>query len=149
MTYLNVWTSITAYINQQKDMIVANGIVPVSDIEMIDWEEHANIEELPAVNLIGPASLAIEEQSSQIYHVAFTVGLGSFKDEGLSVHRRIIDFLGGALTTGTRISVYDTQTQQPYSWLKILDGTTTAPVSRSGLRPLQFIQAEGLVDPMA
>lgn len=147
--YLNVWTSIAAFIKQQMEMIVANGIVPADQIEMVDWENHANIEELPPLHLIGPASLALEEQSAYIYHASFVVGLGSFDDKGLFVHRQMIDLIGKSLSGGTKMSVFDSKTEQPYSWLKIIDGTTVAPLSRSGQRALQFIQVEGLVDPAA
>ncbi|WP_353645766.1 hypothetical protein [Mesorhizobium sp. WSM2239] len=149
MTYMNVWTSIAAYINQQRSMIVANGITPAESIEMIDWEAHANIEELPAVHLVGPASLALEQQSQEMYHASFVVGLGSYNDQGLFIHREMIDFLFKSLSTGTRISVFDSKTEEAYSWMKIIDGVTVAPLSRTSQRAMQFIQIEALVDPLA
>ncbi|RWP44299.1 MAG: hypothetical protein E5X41_13120 [Mesorhizobium sp.] len=148
MQYLNVWTSVAAYVNQQIQMIIANGITPANSLQMFDWEAHANIEEAPALHLIGPASLALEESSSGIYHASFVVGVGSFNDEGLFVHRKMVDFLFKSLASGTRMSVFDSETEQPYSWMKVIDGTTVAPMSRSNQRSMQFIQAEGLVDPM-
>ncbi|TGP25418.1 hypothetical protein EN875_034785, partial [Mesorhizobium sp. M2D.F.Ca.ET.232.01.1.1] len=123
MSYMNVWTSIAAYINQQIQMIAANGIAPANMLQMFDWEAHANIEEAPALHLIGPASLALDEVTDGIYSATFVIGVGSFNDEGLFVHRRMVDHLFKSLKTGTRLSVFDSQSEQPYSWLKIVDGT--------------------------
>lgn len=149
MSYMNVWTSIAAYINQQIQMIAANGITPEESMLMFDWEDHANIEEAPAKHLIGPASLALDEISNGIYSATFVIGVGSFNEEGLFVHRRMVDFLFKSLKSGTRLSVFDSETEQPYSWLKIVDGTAVAPMTRANTRALQFIQAEALVDPLA
>ncbi|MCV0350192.1 MAG: hypothetical protein K5863_08955 [Nitratireductor sp.] len=147
--YENVWVSITAYVKQQMDMIVANGLSKVDGIGMIDWEDHANIEELPPKHLVGPASLAVEEESQNIYRVSFTVGLGSFNDQGLFKHRKMITLLSQSLSTGKRMSLFDAATSQPYSWIRLVDGTTVAPMSKSKNRAFQVIQAEALVDPMA
>ncbi|RUU78135.1 hypothetical protein [Mesorhizobium sp. M7A.F.Ca.MR.362.00.0.0] len=149
MAYMNVWTSVAAYVNQQIQMIAANGITPLESMQMFDWEAHANIEEAPALHLIGPASLAIDELSNGIYSATFVIGVGSFKDDGLFVHRKMVDFLFKSLKSGTRLSVFDSTTEQPYSWLKIVDGTSVAPMTKANTRALQFIQAEALVDPMA
>ncbi|MBN9548145.1 MAG: hypothetical protein J0H31_04480 [Alphaproteobacteria bacterium] len=149
MSYMNVWTSIAAYVNQQIQMIAANGIAPADMLQMFDWEAHANIEEAPAKHLIGPASLALDEVTDGIYSATFVIGVGSFNDEGLFVHRRMVDLLFKSLKTGTRMSVFDSQTEQPYSWLKIVDGTAVAPMTKANTRALQFIQAEALVDPLA
>ncbi len=148
-TYMNVWASVAAYVNQQIQMIAANGIAPADMLEMFDWEAHSNIEEAPAVHLIGPASLALEEVSNGIYHVAFVVGVGSFNDEGLFTHRQMVSHLFKCLQSGTRLSIFDHKTSQPYSWMKLIDGTAAAPMTKATQRALQFIQAEGLVDPMA
>jgi len=147
--YMNVWASIAAYTNQQIAMIAANAIASADSMEMFDWENHSNIEEAPAKHLIGPASLAIEEVSQGIYSASFVIGIGSFNDEGLFVHRQMVDSLFKSLGSGVRLSVFDYKTSQPYSWMKIIDGTAVAPMSKSGQRALQFIQAEALVDPMA
>ncbi|TPJ51672.1 MULTISPECIES: hypothetical protein [unclassified Mesorhizobium] len=149
MAYMNVWTSVAAYVNQQIQMIAANDITPLESMQMFDWEAHANIEEAPALHLIGPASLAIDELSNGIYSATFVIGVGSFKDDGLFVHRAMVDFLFKSLKSGTRLSVFDSKTEQPYSWLKIVDGTSVAPMTKANTRALQFIQAEALVDPMA
>lgn len=145
---MNVWTSLAAYVNQQIQMIAANGITPAESMLMFDWEDHANIEEAPAKHLIGPASLALDEISNGIYSATFVIGVGSFSDDGLFVHRRMVDFLFKSLMSGTRLSVFDSQTEQAYSWLKIVDGTSVAPMTKANTRALQFIQAEALVDPM-
>lgn len=149
MSYMNVWTSIAAYCNQQIQMIAANGIAPIDTLEMFDWEDHANIEEAPAKHLIGPASLALDELSNGIYSATFVIGVGSFSDQGLFTHRQMVDFLFKALKSGTRMSVFDSATEQPYSWLKIVDGTAVAPLTKANTRALQFIQASALVDPLA
>lgn len=149
MSYMNVWTSVAAYVNQQIQMIAANGIAPADMLQVFDWEAHANIEEAPPKHLIGPASLALDEISDGIYSATFVIGVGSFSDEGLFVHRRMVDFLFKSLKTGTRLSVFDSATEQPYSWLKIVDGTAVAPMTKANTRALQFIQAEALVDPLA
>jgi len=147
--YENTWLSITAYIKQQMDMIVANGICLAPEIQMMDWEDQANTEELPAVHLVGPASMALEEESQNIYRVTFTVALGSYDDKGLRKHRRMIDVLAKAFGTGSRITLFDAADERPYGWMKVVDGTTIAPLAKSNTRAFQTIQVEGLVDPMA
>ena len=147
--YENTWLSITAYIKQQMDMIVANGICTKPEIEMIDWEDHANMEELPAVHLVGPASMALEEESQNIYRVTFTVALGSYDDKGLRKHRKMIDLLAKSFASGSRVTLFEAADERPYGWLKIVDGTTVAPLAKTNSRAFQTIQVEGLVDPMA
>lgn len=149
MTYMNVWASVAAYVNQQIAMIAANGITSADSMQMFDWEDHANIEEAPAKHLIGPASLALEETSNGIYLATFVIGVGSWSDEGLFVHRQMVDLLFDSLKSGTRLSVFNHKTSEAYSWMKITDGTTVAPMTKSNQRALQFIQAEALIDPLA
>lgn len=148
-TYMNIWASIAAYINQQIQMIAANGITPADTMMMFDWEAHANIEEAPDKHLIGPASLAVEEVSNGIYSASFVIGVGSFNDEGLFIHRSMVSYLFKSLGSGIRLPVFDHKNEAPYSWMKITDGTSVAPMSKANTRALQFIQAEALVDPMA
>lgn len=147
--YMNVWVSLAALINQQIQMIAANGIAPASSLEMFDWEAHSNIDEAPPKHLIGPASLALEEVSGNIYHAVFVIGIGSYNDKGLFVHRRMVNHLFKSLGSGTRITVFDHLTEEPYSWMKVLDGTTVAPMTKASQRALQFIQVEAAVDPLA
>ena len=149
MIYMNTWTSIATFTNQRIQEIVANGVTPANSVLMFDWENSTNIEEAPAFHLVGPASLGIEEVSPGIHHVSFVIGVGSFNDEGLHTHRQMVDLIYNSVKSGTRIAVYNATTESEYSWLKLTDGTGVAPMTRSNTRALQFIQAEGLLDPLA
>jgi hypothetical protein len=142
ITY-NTWSSLTVFCRQ-----IIHEVQDISpEIDLIDWEAHANIHELPAKDLIGTASIAIEEESSHFFRISFTVGVSTFQDEGLFRHRKIIGKLFEGLRPERTLTYFDAEQAAPVSWMKIVDGTSLAPLTNASPRAFQFIQAEAVLDP--
>lgn len=141
MIALNVWTSIIVLCKQ---MISECG----EDVSLIDWETRSDIHELPATNLLGPATIAIEEQSSNMVQVSFAIGVSTFQDASLFRLRKLIAQVFERLRSQGTITYFDAKTSAPTSWLRIVDGTTMEPMSGAEARSFQFVSASAWLDPM-
>lgn len=138
----NAWTSVTVFARQMIELYAP-------EAQLIDWEAFSSIQELPATDLIGPASFGIDERSPEIFDVVFTIGVSTFDDTSLFRHRKLMAQIFEELRPTKTLTVFDAETARPYSWMKIVNGTSLAPVANAQTRAFQFIQAQGLLDPLA
>lgn len=146
MIVTNAWSSITVFAkNMIAECAAAN---PGAQIEFIDWEAHANIAELPNVDLIGPASLAITEHTSNFITVNFSIGVSTFKtDKNLFRQRDYIARIFEKLRPESKVTYYDAQAGASKSVLIVTDGTMVAPMSKAEARPWQYVQCDCLLQP--
>jgi hypothetical protein len=142
----SVWGSLVNFSN----VLIADMRSQYTDIpiEFIDWEAHANIHELPDTDLIGPTALTITEVSPQIMEISFAIAASSFaSDKNLFRMRSYITEAYERLRVGKQIDIYNSDTAQKLGYLKLVDGTLLAPMSRAETRPWQYVQATGLLEP--
>lgn len=119
------------------------GITPA----LYDFEAHADTHELPNSDLFGPAAVAIEETTPDQFVVTFALGISAYNDTNLFRHREMAARALDRLAVRKTIDYYDAVTAQKVGYMVIADGTTLPPMTRAGVRPLQFVQVEALLEP--
>lgn len=121
---------------------------PTAQIQFVDWESHANIEELPDVDLIGPTALTVMETSPQMYDVNFSIGVSTYKsDENLFRLRSYISRIFESLRPTKQLEIFEAGTTDSAGYLVFQDGTAVLPMSRAVTRPWQYVQVNGLLEP--
>lgn len=118
-------------------------------VEYLDWDMVSEVHELPDTDLLGPAGIGMTESSSGIFELVFGIGIASVNDPNLSRLRRAASQVFADFRIGKTIPIYRNETAQPIGWAVIEAGTSVTPISKSGSRPRQFVQAIALLDPSA
>ena len=139
-----VWASLVKFCQDFILKMKAEGIS--DDLQFIDWETHANWQELPNSDLIGPTSIGVWEDE-KIIHVTFAIAVSSYNEKNLFRHRRMIARVFDRMRTEKQISFYDLDSLDEAGKIIMIDGTTVPPMSRAEVRPWQFVQGEGLLLP--
>ena len=144
----SIWGSITKETNA---LIAAYSLhYPDSSIMFVDWEAHANIEELPDTDLIGPTSLVVMEVSPQMFDVNFAIGVSTYStDENLFRLRWYVSQIFSRFRPMKQLKIYDSETAEEFGYLICADGTGAMPMTRSTTRPFQYVQVNGLLEPGA
>lgn len=142
----SVWGSIVKHTNNL--IIEAKSLYPHATIQFVDWEAHANIEELPDADLIGPTSLVLMEISPQMYDVNFSIAVSTYKsDENLFRLRSYLSLIFNSVRPTKQITVYEAGTLNEIGYIMCQDGTAVLPMSRAVTRPFQYVQVNGLLEP--
>ena len=142
----SIWGSVVALCNSI--ITEARLAHPEANIQFIDWEAHANIEELPDTDLIGPTSLVIMETSPQFFDVNFAIGVSTYStDSNLFRLRHYISMAFNRLRVGKQIPIYQAGTTTKIGYLKFSDGTGAMPMTRATTRPWQYVQVQGQLEP--
>jgi hypothetical protein len=139
MIYNNIVQSIVKFTLVQKDALALG-------LEYLDWDAHANIHELPEQDLIGPAGVGMVDEDEE-FEIVFGIGASTLHDASLFKIRKIIDHLHSVMRPGMKIPYYDHATATVKSHMIILPGVTVAPMGRTEVRPVQFIEARALLNP--
>lgn len=144
--YPSLWGSITALTNEIiTEMAAAH---PEATIQFVDWEAHANIEELPDVDLIGPTALTFMEITPEMWDVNFSIAASTYKsDENLFRMRHYMSHVFERLRPTRQVQIYDDLTAERFGYLVVTDGTGLMPMTRSTTRPWQYVQVNGLLEP--
>ena len=144
----NIWSSIVVLTKQLIAEMAAE--YPNSKIEFIDWEAHANINELPNCDLVGPTAMTITEHSPSLVSVSFAIGVSTYQDDkNLFRHRDYIGRVFERLRPESTFSYFDSEASLVKSVLIATDGTMLSPMTKSESRPWQYVQCECLLQPVA
>ena len=144
MIYWDVLASVWRFCNEFIEEMKGEGLS--SDLAFINWDAHADIHELPATDLIGPATFAMDVDD-RVHSVSCAVGLSTFNDKNMFRHAQIIASLYEALQPEKKLDVYDYSEGTVTSWMVLRNGTAVLPTTRSEVRPFQFVQFSALVSP--
>jgi hypothetical protein len=145
--YENIWGSIVAFSNDIIDDRRAK--YPGVDIEYVDWEAHANIQELPEGDLIGTTAITFTEDQPELFNGSFTIGVSTYADDSnLFRLRNYVGEVFNRLRPGMKVPFYDHETLEQKGWFHIVDGTIVLPMTRADARPLQFVQCQFVFDPV-
>lgn len=137
-TYNNVWASL---LKRCQDFILDFKMLGLSEnLQIIDWDAHANIEDLPPVDLLGPSGLGMMyEKEGEI--ITFTIGVATYQDDNLFMLRRMVGLMYDALLPEKQFTIYDHETLKPLMPATIVEASVS-PVSKSEVRALQLCQFE-------
>lgn len=117
--------------------------------QFLDWDEHANIHELPESDLAGPAGIGMVDEGGGLYSIVFSIGVSTQNDPSLFRLRQMMSELYGLLSPGQQIALYDHEQNAPLSWMIVQSPVAVTPVTRTEVRPLQFIELQATVNPFA
>lgn len=115
------------------------------DWTYVDFEDHADLQQIPEVDCIGLAGLgAIAEEGTDT--IAFSVGVSSFNDKNLFRHRAVVaDLYEQWRRGGSQVPLLDADTATMKGCLVLTEGLTLAPMSRADMRPFQIITAKAKI----
>ncbi len=147
MILLNLWSSIIMLTNSIILEIKQSG---VADPVLCDWDTHANVQELPNADLIGPAGLGFTEED-QVINAAFSIAVSSYgTDENLFRHREMIARVFERVRPTMSFPYYLAGSNNTILGSVIIqDGTATPPMSRAEVRPYQLVSVGCLISPLA
>lgn len=137
----DAWSSLTVFCNDTIAELKSNGVS--SDLSYIDWDAHANLQELPRNDLLGPNGLAVTELE-EAFQFVFILGVATHADANLFRLRAIVDRLFTSVRFGRTLPLYDWKAGTVRGSMVIQTGTTIMPMSRSENHAVQYIQAEAL-----
>src|SRR5690606_31998613 len=91
------------------------------DAAHVNWDAHANLNELPESDVIGLAGLGLAEDDDKQYEVTFGILMSTYNDATLTRLTRLISRFFAQVAPQTRIQVYsvspDGETALESSWL--------------------------------
>lgn len=147
--YYDLCASIVLYAKNK----IATLLVEFPDLVFIDWDEHAEIHELPdRKDLMGPAGVGLVNDG-EFFDVTFSVGVSTVNDPGNFRIRALVSKIFGDLQPQQQLQIYRAATTTanvaptPVGWLQMQPPTIATPMSRAETRKWQFVQARGLLDP--
>lgn len=134
MIITDAWGSLVAYLKEA-----------YPDWTYVDFEDHADLQEIPKEDCIGLVGFgAIADEGTDT--VAFSVGVSSFNDKNLFRHRAVTaDLYQRWRLPPAQVPLMDADTAGMIGSLVITDGVTLAPMSRADMRPFQVITAKAKV----
>lgn len=146
MIYLDIWSSLIVFARGMLDELqIRNPEVP---IQIIDWEAHGNIHELPDADLIGPTALTLTEQDPQVLSVTFAIAISTYaSDRNLFRQRLAVAHAFERMRPMRRLEIWSSDTARPIGTLTFTDGTLISPMSKAEPRPWQYVQAQGYLEP--
>lgn len=113
--------------------------------EFVDWEAHANINELPNCDCIGPTALAFTEGSPGLAEANFAIAGSTYGDDtNLFRHRKIMSMIFERLRPTKQMKIYDAGSALEKGYMVFTDGTTLVPMTRAEARPWQYVQVQAL-----
>jgi hypothetical protein len=147
MIYESLHGSLVAFVNTMVDARKLTD--PDNILEFVDWEAHANINELPTRDLIGTTAVSFSEEEPDVFAGSMTIGVSTYaNDQNLFRLRNIVGEVFRQLRPGEKIPFYDHETLMQKGWLYVVNGTTVLPMTKADVRPLQFVQCSFVFDAM-
>lgn len=136
----SIWKSLIKF---TKDEVIADLSTMGINYHFIDWDTMANINELKNESLLGLHSFGAVHDD-QVIACSFSVSYSMLNDVGLYQMRDTADYLFDRLSPERTIPIYSDLDQTKLGYLVLTDGTTSAPVENTKIRPFQFVTGSGL-----
>ena len=112
---------------------------PGSDLQVEDFDAHADINEFEEKNYVGVMEYEIEDQGGPL-EIMCMIGIMMFRDTHIQGLRKLISQLFMKLRPGTRIPLVVGDTGSLIGNLIVMDGVRALPISREMKnRPIQMI----------
>jgi len=142
--YANVVTSLMKFV---EDFRKVEMISPAS--QYLSWDEHAEIEELPSVDLIGLAGVGLVEEEMGQFEVACGIAVSTKDDPNLTRITQLVSKLRGLFRPGQALVVYDNETAIPQTFMISAPPIAVLPIGRAETRIVQTLEVRLLLHPGA
>lgn len=137
--YENARSSILRFCKDFSTKMHADGI---ATLQVHDFDSHGDINELPEVDLVGPAEFGFEVQDD-LYIITTMIGISTINDMGIFRLNKLTGLLFQRLYPNSLISYVDADDGSIVGKMRVMDGTRALPVARTRqLRPMKFIAAQ-------
>lgn len=144
--FKSVQQSLTRYVEEFR-------LAEMPDAAHINWDDHANINELPESDCIGLAGVGMTEDEENKFEVVFGIAVSTWKDERLTRMTDMISMLFGDMEAGTRFTLYaasaDGLSAEAKSWMVAALPRAVTPVQKAEIRAVQAVECRLLIDPGA
>jgi hypothetical protein len=140
--YNNVVVSITRVIEQFR-------LAEMPNSQYINWDAHAQINELPARDVIGLAGVGMAEDEPKNYSIVCGIAIATYEDPHLSRLTKLISKLRAKFANQARITVYDHGAAVPDSFMVAALPLAIMPVGNTESRSMQAIEVHLILDPGA
>ena len=121
--------------------------------QVINWDDHANINELPEQDVIGLAGIGLAEDEPKKYSITLGIMISTWNDPGLHRLTTAISKLFGQIAPGTRITVYTLSDNglaaDEASWMVTTLPRAALPITKAEVRAIQAVECQLLLDPGA
>lgn len=145
MIAAHVWTSVAVLCQELVTEFKADNLS--ENLDFVDWESHANIEELPDTDLLGPNGISITEESPEIFSVVFGIGVSTYGEDVVFRLRAMSGRVFERLRVLKELPLVHSDSGEVITTMKVVDGTNLLPIGRASTRPYQLIQVECVVLP--
>jgi hypothetical protein len=131
MIVKNTWGSIVRYVKDK-----------APDWTFVDFEDHANIHELPEADCVGLSGLGFQADDGTD-RIIFTIAVSTYNDKNLFRQRKLMDELYEEFRkTGKTITLYDADTLVELGSIVVNSNTVLAPMARAEKRAYQILSVE-------
>lgn len=144
--YLNVVLSLTRFV---EDFRAAN----MPNADLIDWDDHANINELPEKDVIGLMGVGMATDAPYHHEVVFGVGISTYADKNKVRLTRLVSMMRGEIDPDAQatIQIYeespDGLTATKKSWMAMAHPVAVTPTSKTEVRVVQAVEGRALISP--
>ena len=144
--YSSVVQSLTRFVEEARVELMPSAT-------LINWDGHANVNELPEGDLIGLGGVGMSEDEDRHYEVVFGILASTWDDENLYRLTNLISNLRGRLVPETRLGVFtltpDGLQAVEKSWMVTALPLAVTPVQKAEVRAVQGVECRLLLDPGA
>lgn len=121
--------------------------------KVINWDDHANINELPEQDVIGLAGIGLAEDEPKKYSITLGIMVSTWNDPGLDRLTTAISKLFGQIAPGKRVTVYTLSDNglaaDEASWMVTTLPRAALPITKAEVRAIQAVECQLLLDPGA
>lgn len=119
--------------------------------QYLNWDEHAEMTELPEGDLIGLAGVGLAEDTDKEYDIPFAVLVSTYKDPGMHRMTKLLSRLRARFVAGTKLPVFTEVggVAVEKTWMVTRLPLAVTPASKAEVRLVQGIEARALLDPGA
>lgn len=133
----NIRGSIIKLCSDLIDVLTAEGL---TGFELLDFDTHANLQELPPKDLLGPVAIGFTDNGN-IMDVSFGIGVATYQDVNLFKSWKAISKAFELVRPTKKVTLYDSDTLEEIGFMTVEAGTMVSPVTKAEVRPFQFVQA--------
>lgn len=115
------------------------------DFFFLDFDDHAQIQELPNHHLIGTKAISTSVEEHFVF-VSLLIGVAMFNDTNFSKHDVVLDALFTRFLPTKQIPVYNQMTGNQQGTFICQDGLEVMGIAKADQRPVQFVSIDLATD---
>jgi hypothetical protein len=115
------------------------------DFFFLDFDDHAQIQELPDHHVVGTKSISVSLEEHLPY-VSLLIGVSMMNDTNFVQHDRLVDLLFTRYLPTKKIPVYNQSNGSEQGSFICMDGLEVMGIAKADQRPVQFLSLDLATD---